>query len=135
MLGRLQRLVGATGLLLALPLGALAQTAPQRVTGQEIESWFAADQMSVAGISLANGCHWITNGPKERRNQSVHCLNHAPFTVVGEARVEGDRLCSKFVYPDGSRLEACQEVFRIGDNKYETRIGGGARGVFYRLLR
>lgn len=135
MLGRLQPLVGATAMLIALPLGALAQTAPQRVSGQEIESWFAADQMSVAGVSLANGCHWITNGPKERRTQSVHCLNQPPFTVVGEARVDGDRLCSKFSYPDGSRTDFCQEIFRIGDNKYEARVGGVARNVFYRLVR
>jgi len=135
MVSRVQRFVGVAVCALGFPLAVLAQSAPGQVSGQEIESWFAADQMSVAGISLMNGCHWITNGPKERRYQSVHCLNQPPFTVTGEARVEGDRLCSKFTYPDGSRLDACQDIFRIGENKYEARVNGVPRNIMYRLVR
>ena len=126
---------GVVALLLALPTGAAAQAGAVPVTGAEIDGWFAADQMAIAGISLANGCHWIARGPKERRHQSVHCANQAPFSVVGEARLDGDRLCSKFSYPDGSRLDACQQIVRVGDNKYEIRVDGVARSVFYRLLR
>lgn len=32
-----------------------------RVTGAELEAWFAADQMAVAGIG-SNNCHWIAKG-------------------------------------------------------------------------
>ena len=135
MFNRLQRSCLATAVLAVLPFGAWAQTAAQPVSGQEIEAWFAADQMAVAGISLANGCHWMTKGPKQSRYQTVHCANQAPFTVLGEARLEGDRLCSKFSYPDGSRLDACQEIVRVGENKYEMRVGGVARSTLCRLLR
>lgn len=105
-----------------------------RVTGPEIEAWFASDQMAVAGIG-ANNCHWITKGPLQARSQTVYCPNSASFTVTGLAQVQDDRLCSKFVYPDGSRFEACQEIFKVGDNKYETRVDGVPRNVFYRLIR
>jgi hypothetical protein len=113
---------------------AAAQAAPVTVTGAEIEGWFAADEMAVAGVSKVNKCHWITKGPGTARTQTVYCPNLAPFTITGEARVEGDRLCSKFVYPDGNRFEGCQEIVRVGDNKYEGRVNGVVRNVFYRLI-
>lgn len=106
-----------------------------RVTGAELESWFAADQMAVAGVGLNNGCHWITKGPLSARSQSVYCPNSAPFTVTGVARIQDDQLCSVFNYPDGSRFEACQEIYRVGDNRYEARVGGVVRNIMYRLLR
>jgi hypothetical protein len=114
---------------------AAAQPAEARVTGAEIEGWLAADQMAVAGLNVINGCHFINKGPGSARVQTVYCANTAPFTVTGEARVEGDRLCSRFVYPDGSRTDSCQDIFRVGENKYETRLNGATRTVFYRLIR
>ncbi len=126
----------AAALIGLVPAGeAAAQAQPAvRVTGAELESWFASDQMAVAGIGL-NNCHWITKGPGSSRSQTVHCPGSAPFTVTGQAQVQADRLCSKFVYPDGTRFEACQEVFKVGDNKYEGRDDGVLRNVFYRLIR
>ncbi len=105
-----------------------------RVTGAEIEAWFASDQMAVAGIG-ANNCHWITKGSLQARSQTVYCPNSALFTVTGQAQIQDNRLCSKFVYPDGSRFEACQEIFKVGDNKYEARVDGVPRNIFYRLIR
>jgi hypothetical protein len=119
-----------------VPAGnAVAQAGAIKVTGTELQAWFASDQMAVAGISLSNGCHWITKGPGQARSQTIYCPNAAPFTITGEARVEGDRLCSKFTYPDGTKFEGCQEVYRVGDNRYEARVDGVARNVFYRLTR
>ena len=118
-----------------VPGQAAAQTSPVMVTGAEIESWFAADEMAVAGFGLSNNCHWMTKGPKAERTQTVYCPGAKPFTVVGEARLEGNKLCSKFVYPDGSRFDTCQEIFKVGENKYEGRAGGVHRTTFYRLLR
>jgi len=119
------------------PIGnTIAQSsAAVQVTGAELESWFAADQMAVAGFTPANSCHWITKGPGQARTQTVYCPNSIPATVVGQARVEGNRLCSKFSYPDGTKYEACQEIYKVGDNKYEARVDGVARNVFYRLIR
>lgn len=114
---------------------AVAQApAASRVTGAELESWFASDQMAVAGIG-ANNCHWITKGPYQARRQTVYCPNSDPFTVMGQAQVRDNQLCSKFLYPDGSRFEACQEIFKVGDNKYEARVDGVPRNIFYRLVR
>lgn len=119
--------IGSTG-------NAIAQ-APVPVTGAELEAWFAADQMAVAGFTPANGCHWLTKGPGQARTQTIYCPNSQAFTVVGQARIEGNRLCSKFSYPDGTKYEGCQEIFKVGENKYEARVDGVARNVFYRLIR
>lgn len=116
--------------------GALAQPTPAvQVTGAEIQSWFAADQMAIAGINLANGCHWFIKGPGSARSQAVYCPNSSPYTVTGEARVEGDRMCSKFAYPDGTKFDGCTDIYRIGENKFEARLDGRPRNVFYRLVR
>ena len=125
--------IGAIGLVACSAALAQAPAAVQ-VTGAEIAAWFASDEMAVAGVSPINKCHWITKGPGQARTQSVYCPNSAPFTITGQAQVDGDRLCSKFVYPDGNRYEGCQEIFRVGDNKYETRVDGAVRNVFYRLI-
>jgi hypothetical protein len=29
----------------------------------------------------------------------------------------------------------CQDIFKVGDNKYEIRVGGQVTSVFQRLLR
>ncbi len=137
MRGRMPRYFAVASTTAILSAGsAVAQPTPAaQVTGAEIQSWFAADQMAVAGMSLANGCHWITKGPERARSQTVYCPDLTPFTVIGEARVEGNRLCSKFTYPDGNKYEGCQELYKIGDNKYEARVDGVPRQVMYRLLR
>jgi len=114
---------------------AWAQPPAVPVSGAELQAWFAADEMAVAGVGIANGCHFINKGPGTARRQTVYCPAAAPFTVIGEARVDGNRLCSKFVYPDGSRYEGCQEIFKVGENKFEARMDGAPRTVFYRLVR
>ncbi|MCU0967401.1 MAG: hypothetical protein MUF03_01050 [Rubrivivax sp.] len=106
-----------------------------QVTGAEMESWFAADQMAAVGIAIANGCHWITKGPLDPRSQTLHCPGAASFIVMGVARIQDDQLCSSFSYPDGNKFEACQELYRVGENKYEARVNGVVRNVMYRLIR
>lgn len=106
-----------------------------RVSGAELEAWFAADQMAVAGVGVGNGCHWITKGPLSARSQTVYCPNASPFTVTGVARIQEDQLCSAFSYPDGSKFEACQEIYRVGENRYEARVGSTVRNIMYRLVR
>lgn len=120
--------------LVLLAGAARAQSPAVQVTGAELDAWFAADEMAVAGLN-ANSCHWIAKGSGAARSQTVYCPGMAPFTVTGEARVDGNRLCSKFNYPDGSRFEACQDIFKVGENKYEGRLNGATRTVFYRLVR
>jgi hypothetical protein len=115
---------------------AVGQPTPGvRVTGAELEGWFAADEMAVAGVSTGSGCHWLTKGPLGARTQTVRCPQGAPITVTGVASIQGDRLCSKFTYPDGSQYEACQDIYRVGDNKFEIRVDGVVRNVMYRLVR
>jgi len=115
--------------------GALAQmSATLRVSGAELAEWFARDQMAVAGIGFPSYCHYVVKGPGDARSQTLYCPNSAPITVIGQARIEGDRLCSEFVYPNGTRYQGCQEMFKVGENKYEARVDGVARSVFYRLI-
>ena len=110
--------------------------APVPVTGAQLQAWFDADGMPVAGVNVTNGCNFIAQGKGQARFQTVFCPSQAqPFTVTGEAKVVGDQLCSKFLYPDGNKFEMCQDVVRIGDNKYEFRAQGQVRAVVYRLTR
>jgi len=123
---------------LAAASGAWAQgeaLAAGQVSGAEVQAWLEADGFPVAGISLANGCYFITRGPGTARGQSVHCPAMAPFTVTGEAKVSGNQLCSKFAYPDGSVLDRCSDIVKVGENKYEFRSQGRTTHVVYRLVR
>jgi hypothetical protein len=80
---------------------------------------------------------------RQERRDAAQCVgsrgpgpgNAHPFTAVGEARVDADRLCSTFTYPDGSWFDARQEIFKAGENKYEGRVNGVARTIFHRLSR
>lgn len=118
---------------------ALAQAsalAPGQVSGAELQSWLDADGMPFAGINLVNGCHFIAKGKDTARIQTIFCPTMTqPFTVTGEIKIVGNQMCSKFTYPDGNKLDACQDVIRVGDNKFEVRLGGAARSVLYRLVR
>ena len=127
--------LSATVAMSVLAGGAAAQPAAVQVTGAELEAWFAADQAALAGVNVINNCHYIAKGSFAARSQAVFCPNAQPFIVTGEARVQGNQLCSKFVYPDGARLDACQDIFKVGENKYEGRLNGSPRSFFYRLIR
>lgn len=121
----------------ALPLGSRAQSAALasgQVAGAEIQAWFDADGMAVGGLNLGNGCAFMAKGAP-KRYQTVYCPGMDPFTVLGETKIVGNQLCSKFVYPDGSSYDACQDLFKVGDNKYEVRVYGVTRSILYRLVR
>jgi hypothetical protein len=133
------RLSIITALALAASGSPWAQTtalAPGQVSGAELQAWIDADGFVVGGLNLANGCHFIARGRDTARIQVISCPTMAQaFTVAGELRIAGNQMCSKFTYPDGSRLDACQDLFKVGDNKYEVRVDGAVRSVLYRLLR
>ena len=113
-----------------------APLAPNQVSGAELQAWLDADGFAAGGINVVNGCHFIAKGKDLARIQTIFCPTMAqPFTVTGEIKIVGDQMCTKFAYPDGSRMEGCQEVVKIGDNKYEIRIGSTVRSVLYRLVR
>ena len=113
-----------------------APLAPNQVSGAELQAWLDADGFPVGGVNLGNGCHFIAKGKDLARIQTIFCPNMAqPFNVTGEIKIVGNQMCSKFSYPDGSKLDACQDVFKVGDNKFEVRVGGTARSVLYRLVR
>jgi hypothetical protein len=134
------RFVATLGLalVLALPLAAEAQSpalGPDVVSGPELQTWLDGDGMAVAGLFLRNGCYFMAQGTGNRRQQSVKCAGMEPFAVVGEASVQGNQFCSRFRYPDGTQLDACQDVVRVGDNKYQMRnVGSQPTVIFYRLL-
>lgn len=112
-----------------------APLAPGQVSGAEIQSWLDADGFAVAGVNLANKCYFMARSTKDGRQQTVDCPSQpGSFSVLGEAKVVGNQLCSKFGYPDGSRMERCQDVVKVGDNKYELRVGGQVTAVLRRLL-
>jgi hypothetical protein len=118
------------------PWAQTAPLAPGQVSGAEMQAWIDADGFVVGGFNLGNGCHFIAKGRDAERIQVITCPTMAkPFTVTGELRIAGNQMCAKFSYPDGSRLDACQDLFKVGDNKYELRVDGAVRSVLYRLVR
>lgn len=107
-----------------------------QVLGPELQSWLLADGFAIAGLNPATGCFFMIRTSSDGRRQAVDCPNRPPpFIVLGEGKVVGNQFCSKFTYPDGMTADSCYEVFRIDENKYETRSGGTARLIFYRLIR
>jgi hypothetical protein len=124
--------------IVSLPLPAMAQApavGPDVVSGAELQRWLDSDGMAVAGMFLRNGCYFMAQGTGNRRHQSVKCAGLDAFVVIGEVRVQGDQFCSRFRYPDGVLADMCQEVVRVGDNKYQMRpVGSQPTTLFYRLL-
>ena len=113
-----------------------APLAPHQVSGAELQAWLDADGFAIGGVNLGNGCHFIAKGKDLARIQTVYCPTMAqPFTVTGEVQIVGNQACSKFVYPDGSKFEGCQDLFKVGDNKFEFRTNGTVRTIVYRLVR
>ncbi len=136
-LGLFTRGVAATAAAVLVNASAFAQSAttPIQILGAELQAWFDADGFAAAGINLSNGCYFMSKGSGSGRAQSIHCATRPPFTVIGESRVVGNQICSKNSYPDGSTVAHCQDVFRIGDNKYEMRVDDRPMTLMYRLVR
>ncbi len=109
--------------------------APGQVPGNEIQAWLEADGFAVGGINLANGCYFLARGAGKARTQSIQCVNMAPFSVTGEGKVSGNQFCSKFDYPDGTKVDRCLDVVKVGENKYELRTEGRTTTLLYRLVR
>lgn len=117
---------------------ASAQTAalaPGQVSGPEIQRWMDQDGFAIAGVT-PRGCFFMIRSRVDGRRQSVDCPDQGhPFTVLGQGQVVGHEFCSKFTYPDGRVSDQCYTMFKVGDNKYETRVGSTVHNVFYRLVR
>lgn len=128
-------LITFTSIALAGGVYGQAPLAPGQISGAELQSWYDADGFAAAGINLLNGCYFISKGSGAERTQSIHCTSRTPFTVVGESRVVGNQICSKNTYPDGNTVAHCQDVFRLGENRYEMRVDGRPTTLMYRLVR
>jgi len=101
-----------------------------------MQAWAAADGFAVGGITLENGCQFLGKNRGTERHLSVMCANDkAPWTVTGEGKVVGDKWCTKFVFPDSRTQDRCDELFKIGESKYEFRAGGVPVNLVYRLVR
>jgi len=100
-----------------------------------MQAWVTADGLAVGGITLANGCQFLGKNRLTERHLSVMCRgDSAPWTVKGEGKVVGDTWCTKFKFPDGTTQDRCDELFKIGENKYEFRAGGVPVNRVYRLV-
>lgn len=110
--------------LLAAP--ALAQDRV-KVPGAELQEWLSRYWV-LAGTNDGNGCaFFVVSHSADNREQHYHCPNSGAGTGKGTARVDGDRLCSRWSY--SNMVESCNEIYRVGENRYET--GGAIR--FYNL--
>ena len=97
-----------------------------KVSGTEIQSWLSR-YWALAGTNDSNGCVFLViSHSADKREQYFNCPTGAG-TGTGTARVDGDRLCSKWSY--SNMTESCSDIYRIGENRYET--GGAVK--FYNL--
>ena len=138
----LWRVTAVAAIFLGAHGGVLAQAAPLaagQVSGAEMQAWVDTDGLTVGGITLRNGCQFMAKNrgtERHERHVTVICDNNmAPWTVKGEGKVVGDKWCSKFTFPDGNTQDQCDELFKIGENKYEFRAGGVPISSVYRLIR
>lgn len=128
--GRTVLLLGA----LAVSVPVVAQTLPPgQVSGKQLQTWMDADGFMVGGLNLLNQCHFMARNTGTVREMAVFCPGQPMFVVRGEGRVQGDQLCSKFEYPDKTRLDACHEIVQVAEGRYEVRAGGQRRSVLQRI--
>lgn len=134
----LWRVTAVAAIFLGAHGGVLAQAAPLaagQVSGAEMQAWVAADGLAVGGVSLQRPCQFLGMSRGTERHLSMMCApDSAPWTVKGEGKVVGDKWCTKFKYPDGTTQDRCDELFKIGENKYEFRAGGVPVNRVYRLV-
>jgi len=100
-----------------------------------MQAWVAADGLAVGGVALGIACQFLGINRGTERHLTMMC-NHdsAPWTVKGEGKVVGDTWCTKFTYPNGTTQDRCDELFKIGENKYEFRTRGVPVNRVYRLV-
>jgi hypothetical protein len=115
--------------LASLVLTAAATAQPGvKLVGAELEAMIQG-YVVTAGFNPANGCVFMAvNHSPSRREQYADCVQQAGLSK-GSARIDGDRLCTKYEYRD----ERCTEVYRVGDNRFELRGGDGPPILVYRL--
>lgn len=117
-------IVALAGLIALLPAAGQER---KKLSGAELQEELGRYHVN-AGTN-PNGCAFmVVNFSPARREQYFDCFNQSG-TAKGSARVDGDKLCTKWDYRD----EQCNEVFRIGEHQYET-IGLEGRVIrYYRL--
>ena len=88
-----------------------------KVSGTELQTWLSRYWV-LAGTNDKAGCvFFIVSHSAEKREENFHCPTSGWGVRQGTARVDGDRLCTKWT----NKSEICDEVYRVGENRYETR--------------
>ena len=102
-----------------------------KLTGAEIEKLYS--QFAVfAGVNKAYSTVWMIrhyDGGKRETYWRSLTTPGLSGSGIGTARIVGDKLCAA----GGSGAVKCYDIYRVGENKYESWIGGMIENFYYRL--
>jgi hypothetical protein len=71
---------------------------------------------------------WAEGGKLEVYWRSLAILGFSGSDTTTE-RIEGDKSCIKWTFGP----ERCSDIYRIGEEKYESRLNGNLEGTYYKL--
>ena len=120
-------------LLFAFGMVAYGETNKVKLTGDELQ-WLISESSGVTfGINHKFKSVWIIVGHGNGKRDIYWRSLVKPglwMMNTGNARIDGDYLCSKWSNP-GSR-ERCSDVYRVGEDKYESWSQGSLRATWFR---
>jgi hypothetical protein len=102
-----------------------------KLTGAEIQELFFKKPGVAAGIDHRNKSVWILWAEGDKREVYWRSLAIPGWSGsdTTTARIEGDKPCMKWTWGP----ERCPEIYRIGEDKYESRLNGNLKNIYYKL--
>ena len=105
-----------------------------KLTGAEVDKLLLKPDAISFGISHQTNWVWIIE-TLENGKRSVYWRSLAnPIvsgTDIGTSKIVGDQLCEKWTFGP----ERCLDIYRIGEDKYESSLRGNLWSTFYRGQR
>ena len=120
-------------LLFAFGLVAYGETNKVELTGAEIQWLISESSVVTFGINHKFKSVWIIVGHGNGKQDIYWRSLVKPglwMMNTGTARLEGDKICHKWSNP-GSQ-ERCYDVYRIGEDKYESWLSGSLVTTWFR---
>jgi hypothetical protein len=104
-----------------------------KLTGAELQEMLLKSGEVSFGVNPKTNMAWIIvhTGEGKRDLFWRSLTNAAEWGMeVGLTKIAGDQLCTKWTFAP----ETCVDVYRIGENKYESRTGGELTGIWHKAL-
>ena len=112
---------------------AYGETNKVKLTGAELQELIFESNVVIFGINhRIKGVYIVVGHGNGKRDLYWRSLVKPGLWGMdtGNARIDGDYFCSKWSNP-GTR-ERCSDVYRVGEDKYETWFEGSLRATWFR---